>query len=139
MSDYKTEPYHKIVPKPWGHEILYTKGDLPYAGKVMFLKGGTRWSLHYHEGKRETLMLLSGIAQIWLEDSQGEIQKIPMELQQGYNISLNQKHRIVTIEDCVIVEASEPEAGTTVRLEDDYKRSDETEELRKLDNRGWTS
>lgn len=133
-----TEPFQKFVPKPWGREIIFTDPSLPYFGKIMQVKAGTRWSLHYHEEKLETLALLSGEAEIWLEDASGEIQKIPMELEKGYNISLKQKHRVVTKTDCIIVEASLPETGTTVRIEDDFSRGNETEELRKLDNRGWT-
>jgi hypothetical protein len=37
----------------------------------------------------------------------------------------------VGITDCDILEVSTPEIGTTFRLEDDFKRPDETEELRK--------
>jgi len=32
--------------------------------------------------------------------------------------------------DCNSIEVSTPEAGTTYRIEDDYKRPNETEELR---------
>ena len=34
-------------------------------------------------------------------------------------------------------EVSTPEKGKTVRLEDDYGRGDETEEMRQLPNHGW--
>ncbi len=39
-------------------------------------------------------------------------------------------HRLIAMEDSKILEVSTPELGTTFRLEDDYKRSDETEEMR---------
>ena len=60
-----------------------------------------------------------------------------MELQKGYTVLPFQKHRIEAIEDSFFLEASSPETGTTVRLEDDYKRPDETEEVRSQKNRGW--
>jgi len=95
-------------------------------------------SLQYHDQKLETLCLFSGQAIVWLENEQGDIEKIPMEMQKGYSISLNQKHTVEVVTDCFIIEASEAEKGTTVRVADDYARPDETEELRKQPNRGWT-
>jgi len=44
---------------------------------------------------------------------------------------------MIGVKNAVIMEASTPETGTTIRLQDDYKRPDETEDVRKLDNRGW--
>jgi hypothetical protein len=38
---------------------------------------------------------------------------------------------LVGVTDCEIFEVSSPEKGVTYRLEDDYKRPDETEEMRK--------
>ena len=35
------------------------------------------------------------------------------------------------------MEVSTPETGTTYRLEDDYQRVNETEEVRSSSNRGW--
>lgn len=137
MSKFETTGFSKKVEKPWGREIIFTTEGLPYFGKIMHVKAGTRWSLHYHTEKLETLALLSGEADIWLENDKGEIEVVKMELDKGYNIALNQKHRVVTKTDCLIVESSLPETGTTVRVEDDYKRGDETEEIRKLENRGW--
>lgn len=49
----------------------------------------------------------------------------------GYSCQLNQRHRLAGITDCDIIEVSTPEMGTTQRLEDDYKRPDETPQQRK--------
>jgi hypothetical protein len=48
---------------------------------------------------------------------------------------VRQRHRLCAAadEDATIFEASTPEAGTTLRLEDDYARADETEELRRVE------
>jgi mannose-6-phosphate isomerase len=48
----------------------------------------------------------------------------------GYSTQLGQRHRLIGITDCDIVEVSTPEQGTTWRLEDDYARPDETPEQR---------
>jgi hypothetical protein len=60
-----------------------------------------------------------------------------MEPERGYTIRPNRKHRLEGVEDAVVLEVSTPEIGTTFRVEDDYARPDETEELRASDNRGW--
>ena len=116
---------------------MYTPQECGYAGKVLFVKKGCKLSFQYHDIKQETIVLFSGSALIWLENAQGEIEKISMELQQGYTVVVNQKHRIEALEDSFLLESSTPEAGVTVRVEDDFHREDETEELRKQTNRGW--
>ena len=134
---FSTTPHQVKVEKPWGYEIIYTPDELLRAGKILFVKKGKKLSFQYHDEKEETLCLFSGKALIWLENSRGEIEKIEMELQKGYTVTPPQKHRIEALEDSFVLEVSSPETGTTVRLEDDYKRSDETEEVRKQENRGW--
>ena len=62
---------------------------------------------------------------------------IPMETGKGYTVTLGQKHRHQAITDCDVFESSTPEIGNTYRLEDDYSRPTETEEMRKAPNRGF--
>lgn len=135
---YPIAPFVKKVEKPWGYELIITQDDLPYCGKVMHVQAGKRWSVHFHEEKKETLCLISGEAEIWLHDGT-EIKKVPMQREVGYCVTPGQTHRVVAITDCVIVEASEYEHGLTVRVEDDFERRNEDDELRKDPNRGWSS
>jgi len=136
-KDFSTTPFQKKVDKPWGYEIIYTPEGLAYAGKILFVRAGKKLSFQYHDEKIETITLFSGKALIWLEDSSGTIQKVPMEQGKGYTIALQQKHRVEAVEDSFILESSVPESGTTFRVEDEYARPNETEDLRKEDNRGW--
>lgn len=136
-SKFNTKPYVKRVEKPWGYELIFTPEDLPYTGKLMHLMKGTRQSLQYHDKKQETYYLASGRAGVIIENSSGEMEEIEFEKGKGYTTNPFQKHRIYAITDCDVLEFSTPELGTTFRLEDDYKRSDETEEVRKDPNRGW--
>jgi|SRR3989344_2768624 len=136
--NFDLNPFQEKIEKPWGYEVLFTPKSLSRAGKLLFVKAGKRLSFQYHDEKEETLFLFSGKALVWLEDSEGNIQKIPMELQKGYTITPPQKHRIEAIEDSSIFEVSSPESGTTFRLEDDSARPDETEDVRSKKNRGWS-
>ena len=138
LMHFNLKPFFERVEKPWGYEIILTSKDCARAGKILHINAGKRLSFQYHDEKEETLTLFSGSATIWLEDEKGEIQKIPMELKKGYQITPPQKHRVEAILDSDIFEVSSPETGNTFRLEDDHSRPHETEDLRKQKNRGWS-
>jgi len=121
-----------VVSKPWGKEIILTETNLPYTGKIIHIQANHRWSLQYHDQKTETLTLISGQATLTLND-----QSVNMEINHGYTIQPPTKHRLQAITDCIVFEVSSPETGTTFRLEDDYHRPDETDDIRSLTNRGW--
>lgn len=116
--------------KPWGHEIIFTKPDDPYTGKIIYINAGKRFSLQVHDEKQETQMLVSGEANLIIDNKKGELTTIKMEPFKGYTLHVGQRHRVQAITDCAIYEVSTSETGTTYRLEDDYKRPDQTEELR---------
>lgn len=130
-SSFTTKPHIKRVEKPWGYELIFTPANLPYTGKIMHIDAGKRQSLQYHDKKQETYFLVKGKGGVIIENTQGILEKIEFEEGKGYTTMVGQKHRLFSITDCDIWEVSTPEIGTTYRLEDDYNRTDETEELRK--------
>jgi mannose-6-phosphate isomerase len=113
------------VPKPWGYEVLLTPQGFPYAAKLLFVESGARLSLQVHTEKTETLCLVRGRALLLLEGEDGCDCTTEMVQQMGYSIPSGRRHRITGLEDAVLFEASTPELGATLRLEDDYRRSDE--------------
>ncbi|HZE87726.1 MAG TPA: cupin [Methylomirabilota bacterium] len=136
-SKFTTAPYVKRVEKPWGYELHWVPEGLPYMGKILHISAGKRLSMQVHDKKQETYWLLNGECDLILENAQGELETVHLEKGKGYTTQVGQRHRHQAVTDCAIVEASTPEIGTTIRLEDDYHRPDETEELRKDPNRGW--
>ena len=130
-------PYAVRAEKPWGFELLFTPPEKPYVGKLLHVAAGTRLSLQLHDEKFETILLLSGRAQLQVDDEAGELITIDMLPHAGYHNVPGQRHRLVALEDSEFVESSTPETGTTYRLEDDAGRGDETEQMRRSDNRGW--
>lgn len=136
-STFKTDGYVKRVEKPWGYELHWVPEGMPYMGKVLHIQAGKRLSLQVHEVKQESYWLINGECDLLMENSKGEMEIVHMQKGLGYTTYVGQKHRHVAVTDCDIIEASSPEAGVTLRLEDDYKRPDETEEVRKEPNRGW--
>ncbi|MGE0600098.1 MAG: hypothetical protein AB7J35_09465 [Dehalococcoidia bacterium] len=81
--------------------------------------------MQIHDLKLETMMLLSGAAVLQLEDDEGHLADINMIPGVGYTVQRGKKHRLVAISDAAVLEASTPEVGTTIRVEDDFGRPDE--------------
>lgn len=135
-SDFSIQGKAEKVVKPWGYEIHWAVTP-EYTGKLIHINKGKRLSLQYHDQKKETQLLLSGKVTVWMDNEQGNYVPVDMEIGRGYTIVPHQRHRLEAKEDSDIIEVSTPEKGTTFRLEDDFARSDETEEVRKQPGRGW--
>lgn len=120
----------KKITKPWGEEIIYTKNDSKYTFKKIKINDNCRLSLQSHTDKTETFLLVSGEAQLVVGSNINQLQTINLKIDQSYNISIGTIHRLIGIKNAVILEASTPETGTTIRHQDDYQRLDETEKLR---------
>lgn len=125
----------KDTTKPWGHEIIFTSPQDPYTGKIIHLNSGKRFSLQAHDLKQETQLLFSGEANLIIDNQNGELETINMEKMKGYTLKKGQRHRVQAVSDAIIFEVSTPEVGTTHRLEDDYKRPDQTEDLRRKERK----
>ncbi|MBU1031979.1 cupin [Patescibacteria group bacterium] len=124
-------PYVRKIEKPWGYELHWVPENKSYMGKVLHINAGARISLQTHDKKQESWFLIGGEAKIIWDNEKGELIETIMEKGKGYACQINQRHRLAGITDCDIIEVSTPEMGITHRLEDDYKRPDETPEVRK--------
>lgn len=124
--------FSRRVSKPWGHELITTPPDLPYTGKLLYIRRGCRLSLQSHDAKTETLTLVSGLVRITLENEAGALVEFEMDLGRGYTVYPDVRHRMTAAMDSVVMEASTPERGTTRRYDDDYGRDDELEADRAL-------
>ena len=132
-ATFDQDSYVRKIDKPWGYEIHWVPADAPYMGKIIHINAGCRLSLQIHDEKQESWLLIVGEAKVVWENDTGELTETVLEKGKGYSTAIGQKHRLVGITDCDIVEVSTPEKGTTWRLEDDYTRPDETEEQRKIE------
>lgn len=129
-NKFLTTSFQIKVEKPWGHELILTQPDLSYTGKILHLNSGCRFSLQFHDQKTESLTLTSGEAVLTIEDGDGSLKEIKMELKRSYLIRPFQKHRVKALKEADILETSTSEKGNTVRLEDDYSRPTETPQSR---------
>jgi mannose-6-phosphate isomerase len=129
-SSFSTDAYVKRVEKPWGYELHWVRPDAPYMGKIEHINAGARLSLQLHDEKQESWLLINGRAAVIWENAKGELIQTELIAGQGYSTKVGQRHRLIGITDCDIIEVSTPEVGTTWRLEDDYARPNETPEQR---------
>jgi mannose-6-phosphate isomerase len=116
-----TDPY--VVQKPWGHEE-WLAVNYAYVYKRIYVRAGERTSLQYHERKIETNYIVSGDAEVWLEDESGTLQKSRMRTGQHFTVNPKRKHRIAAVSDLVLQEVSSPEVDDVIRVEDDSERGD---------------
>ena len=130
-SKFTNQPYVKRVEKPWGYEIHWVPEGMPYMGKILHINAGQRLSLQVHDEKQETYWLANGECNLLIENTQGELETIQMQKGVSYTTMPGQKHRHAAVTDCDVFEVSMPEGGTTLRLDDDYQRPDETPDQRK--------
>ena len=122
----------KVVKKPWGKEVWinYRKGEAVgdhkkfYIFKKLYIKKGTKTSFQYHNEKIETNFLISGSLEAWFEVKPNFIEKNILNAGAIWSIPNKIKHRIITLEDVVLIEASTPEVDDVIRLEDDTLRGD---------------
>lgn len=133
---FTNAPYRRRIEKPWGYEIHWVPENKPYMGKVLHINAGKRLSLQIHDEKQETWFLLGGRAKVMWDNNRGELIETELEKGKGYSCVLGQRHRLIGITDCDVLEVSTPEIGTTYRLEDDFKRPNETENVRKKERKG---
>lgn len=103
--------------KPWGREEWLVLND-KYCLKRLYITKGEKLSLQYHEKKKETMFLESGLCDLQLNDAM-----ILMKENKAYTIQPNDIHRLTAHKDTVILEVSTPEIDDVIRLEDKYDRS----------------
>jgi mannose-6-phosphate isomerase-like protein (cupin superfamily) len=113
----------KIVNKPWGKEVWLELNDR-YCYKRIFINAGTRTSFQYHKAKLETNYIISGEAEVWLENDAGVIEKTVRHADDFFTVLPPRKHRVVAITDIILQEVSTPEVDDVVRIEDDAARPD---------------
>lgn len=109
------------VEKPWGWELIWAETD-DYVGKLLFVRAGESLSLQYHEVKDESWLVHEGRARLELGEVGGELETIEIGPGDAYRYRPGTVHRLVAIEDTLVVEVSTPHLDDVVRLDDRYGR-----------------
>ena len=112
----------KIVKKPWGEELWFAQTDF-YAGKILRVNKGHRYSLQYHEKKVETQLVVKGRIRFIYGQTEDSLQERIMNVGDKIDVYPPLIHRVEALEDSEIFEVSTPELDDVVKLHDDYGRS----------------
>ncbi|MBI2634358.1 cupin [Candidatus Peregrinibacteria bacterium] len=112
----------EIKLKPWGKEIWFANND-KYAGKILHILGGHRYSLQFHEKKQETQYIYSGKVKLTYGTDQNNLQEKILNKGDKIDVHPYTIHRLEAIEDSEVFEVSTPELDDVVKLADDYGRS----------------
>jgi choline kinase/mannose-6-phosphate isomerase-like protein (cupin superfamily) len=113
----------KTVYKPWGKEEWLELNDR-YCYKRIYINKGYRTSFQYHNFKHETNYIISGDAEIWLEDENGIINKSIMSSGDFFTVVPPRKHRVIALTDIILQEVSTPEVDDVIRIDDEFNRTD---------------
>jgi mannose-6-phosphate isomerase len=111
----------QVIEKPWGREEVIEINE-KYMVKKLTMWAGHRCSLQYHNIKKETIYVLSGVLKIIQGHSQDTLIEKLYHAGDTITIPPGLIHRMEGVEDSVYLEASTPEMDDVVRLIDDYKR-----------------
>jgi NDP-sugar pyrophosphorylase family protein/mannose-6-phosphate isomerase-like protein (cupin superfamily) len=113
----------KTVIKPWGKEEWLELNDA-YCYKRIYINAGYKTSYQYHNFKKETNYIISGEAEIWLENDEGIVEKTIMKAGDYFNVTPPKKHRVIALTDIILQEVSTPEVDDVVRINDEFARAD---------------
>lgn len=104
--------------KGWGLEIWYANSP-DYCLKKLFVVAGKRCSVHYHEEKRETFVLQSGLIKLlWAPPEEFDIvdhspdrffrhaRELMMTPGSSFDIPQRMLHQFIGLEDSWLIEAS---------------------------------
>lgn len=102
--------------KGWGYEDWVVNSEL-YCGKVLVVYSGKRCSLHFHERKTETMLIVEGkVLFEFRKQSDEGLDKVILSKGEVFHIEPGLLHRFTALEDSVIHEFS------TQHFEDDSFR-----------------
>ena len=113
----------KVVYKPWGKEEWLEQNEF-YCYKRIYINKGHRTSYQYHEQKVETNYIISGKAEIWLENDNGVVEILQMKEGDFFNVKPPRKHRVIAKTDIILQEVSTPQVDDVIRIDDDTHRID---------------
>jgi mannose-6-phosphate isomerase len=112
----------ELTEKPWGSESLIFQG-FGYAVKKIILNQDQKTSLHYHQIKHETIMVLAGELRIFINDKISAPNTLVLNSGDYLAISPGVIHQMSTSSShAVYFEAQTDHLTDVVRLKDDYGR-----------------
>lgn len=110
-----------IKPKPWGREIWFAWTS-SYAGKILEIEKGHRFSLQYHEKKCETQLIIEGKVKFTYGKNPKKLTEMTLNAGEKVDIPPGTLHRAQALQKTIIFEVSTPDLDDVIKLADDYGR-----------------
>jgi mannose-1-phosphate guanylyltransferase len=109
-----------VESRPWGHFERFTLNE-KCTVKLIYLDGGKRLSLQYHNNRAEFWKVVKGPVKVQIGNDTIRV------LQTGESLTITAKtiHRLIGMSDAAIIleiATGEFDESDIVRIEDDYKR-----------------
>jgi mannose-6-phosphate isomerase-like protein (cupin superfamily) len=109
------------VEKPWGYEDILERNQ-DFVVKRILLRAGNRSSLQVHERKREWVEVVEGTIELTIGTDQDALEKRVLSEGDVYRVPPGTIHRVLAVDDALILEICTPGDDDIIRLDDDYGR-----------------
>jgi mannose-6-phosphate isomerase-like protein (cupin superfamily) len=109
------------VEKPWGYEDILERNQ-DFVIKRILLRAGNRSSLQVHERKREWVEVVDGTIELTIGTDQEQLETRILSEGDVYRVPPGTIHRVLAVDDALILEICTPGDDDIIRLEDDYGR-----------------
>jgi mannose-6-phosphate isomerase-like protein (cupin superfamily) len=105
-----------FVEKGWGHEFIFASTD-NYCGKILKFNKGSKFSMHFHNEKDETWLVLSGLFIVkWIDTKDASVHEQELKVNDVWHNPPLFPHQVICIEEGALVEVSTPDS-----VEDNYR------------------
>ncbi len=96
----------EIVPKVWGHEVIFVNND-EYCGKLLCFNKGKKCSMHYHLKKKETWYVSKGrFIIVWVDTENGITYTEELKVGDVITNERGEPHQLIALEDAEVFEVS---------------------------------
>lgn len=109
-----------IGPRDWGEELLLVHAPFKYTLKKITISQGKRGGLQYHRFKDEAGYVLSGILNVFCQDSSGELVMHELKAGDWFHFPSSSIHQEIAVTDVEILEVSTPHFNDRVRVEPQF-------------------
>lgn len=103
-----TKQTPKRVTKPWGYELWLANNEKEnYCGKILHVRAGNSFSMHFHADKHETFYIAKGMCKLrWIDTKSATVVTIDLSEGECYEIDRFVPHQIQALSDVDIIETS---------------------------------
>lgn len=115
-STNSTKQTPTVVPKGWGHEVIFVNNE-KYCGKILHFNEGAKFSMHYHLIKTETWYVHSGKFLFkYIDTRTADIHEMLLSVGDTITNSVGEPHQLICLQEGDIFEVS-----TTHNDKDSYR------------------